>query len=171
MTDAQRRTVEADLRAYPANAARLAQLEAELDELRMGFGSRALPLPERDRPGPTNQVSDRVPQAVVQLWETDEWREYLRLAPLVRGIEAAYRALDEEHRRVVEAYYWRWPEAQGALHLSRTTLYMRRMHICRVVLAELRRAGVQTYRDPGGVWRAEDAAGSGASMADAASGR
>lgn len=91
---------------------------------------------------------------VHQLREMVERREYLRLAPFVRGNESAYRALDEEHRRDVEAYYWGSREVQGALHLSRTTLYIRRMHICRVLLAELRRASVPTYAFPGGVFMA-----------------
>ncbi|MBX5476784.1 MAG: hypothetical protein IRZ18_06645 [Clostridia bacterium] len=167
MTDAQRRTVEADLRAYPAHAKRLAELEAEIDELRRGFAARALPWPDEDQPRASGNraVSDHVPVAVMQLWRTPAYQEYRRLEPLVRAIENAYRSLDEEHRRVMEAYYWRWPEAQAALNLSRSTLYRRRMRICRVVLRELRRAGVRTYRDPGGTWRVEDAEVSGPTTA------
>lgn len=153
MTDAQRRTVEADLRAYPANAARLAHLRAEIDELRLGFASRALPWPDGNQPRASgnNAISDHVPVAVTQLWDTDQYREYQRLEPLVRAIETAYKSLDEEHRKVMEAYYFGYPEAQEALHLSRTALYQRRMHICRVTLRALREAGIPTYADPGGV--------------------
>ncbi|MBE3589994.1 MAG: hypothetical protein IMW98_08470 [Firmicutes bacterium] len=157
MTDAQRKAVEADLRAYPDNAARLAQLRAEIDDLRLGLAARALPWPDGDQPraSGTNHISDHVPVAVQQLWSSPQYREYQRLEPLVRAIETAYKSLDEAHRKVLEAYYWGWPEARAALGISRTALYHRRMQICRVTLRALRDAGIQTYADPGGVLRAD----------------